>query len=82
MHPRPFLECSSHRSAVYKNNFGVVDLADQIIHQIGERLLRHMIVELVVGEAFTLFVVDVHVFPNILMQDVRVQPGQLRSNGL
>lgn len=67
MYPKPFLECSPHRSAVDENNFGVVGLADQIIHQVGGRLLQQMVVELVVGETLAVFAVDVHDYANVRM---------------
>lgn len=48
-----------------ENNFGVVGLADQIIHQVGGRLLQQMVVELVVGETLAVFAVDVHDYANV-----------------
>jgi hypothetical protein len=52
---------------VDENNFGVVGLADQIIHQVGGRLLQQMVVELVVGETLAVFAVDVHDYANVRM---------------
>ena len=81
-HSKPFLECSSRRSAIDRNNFGVVGLADEIIHQVGGKLLRQMAVELVVREALAVFVVDVHTFAGIVTQHAKSRAGQHRFDDL
>jgi hypothetical protein len=60
---------------VDKNTFGVVGLTDQIIHQVDERLLRQMVVDLVVGAVVAVLAVDVDVFANLLTKNVTFQAG-------
>jgi hypothetical protein len=67
---------------VDKNNFGVVGLADQIIYQVNERLLRQITVELLVGEALAVFVVDMHALSISAARQVEVQAGQHRFHVL